>query len=81
VIVSRVAELRRLDEALAALLRGDGGALVVRGEAGIGKTTLLDALAVRSGDAVTIVRACGAETETELAFAQGRAGPRTADPR
>jgi DNA-binding CsgD family transcriptional regulator len=68
-IVSRVAELRRLDDLRAALIRGEGGALVVHGEAGIGKTTLLEALAGRCGDAVTVVRACGAETEAELAFA------------
>src|SRR6516162_2710530 len=67
-IVSRMAELARLDDLLAALARGEGGALVVHGEAGIGKTTLLEALVERSGDAVTVVRACGAETEAELAF-------------
>ena len=67
-IVSRAAELRRLDDLLAALTRGEGGALVVHGEAGIGKTTLLDALVERCGGAVTVVRACGAETEAELAF-------------
>jgi DNA-binding CsgD family transcriptional regulator len=68
VIISRVAELRRLDELLIALMRGEGGALIVHGDAGIGKTTLLKALAERSGDAVTVVRACGAETEMELPF-------------
>ena len=67
-IVSRMAELARLDALLAALVRGEGGALVVHGEAGIGKTTLLDALVERCGGAVTVVRACGAETEAELAF-------------
>ena len=67
-IVSRAAELSRLDDLLAALAGGEGGALVVRGEAGIGKTTLLEALAVRAGDAVTVIRACGAETEAELTF-------------
>src|SRR5437867_10114236 len=45
-IVSRMAELARLDALLAALVRGEGGALVVHGEAGIGKTTLLEALPV-----------------------------------
>jgi len=69
VIVSREAELRRLDDLLAALLRGEGSALVVHGEAGIGKTTLLEALVERSADAVTVVRVDGAETEVELAFA------------
>ena len=67
-IVSRMAELARLDALLAGLVRGEGGALVVHGEAGIGKTTLLDALVERCGGAVTVVRACGAETEAELAF-------------
>ena len=68
-IVSRVAELRTLDDLLAALICGEGGALIVHGEAGIGKTTLLQALAERARGAVTVVRACGAETEAELAFA------------
>ena len=67
-IVSRMAELARLDALVAALARGEGGALVVHGEAGIGKTTLLEALVERCGGAVTVVRACGAETEAELAF-------------
>jgi hypothetical protein len=67
-IVSRAAELSRLDDLLTALAGGAGGALIVRGEAGIGKTTLLEALAARSGDAVTVIRACGAETEAELTF-------------
>jgi DNA-binding CsgD family transcriptional regulator len=67
-IVSRTAELARLDALRAGLARGEGGALVVHGDAGIGKTTLLDALVERCDGAVTVVRACGAETEAELAF-------------
>jgi predicted ATPase len=67
-IVSRIAELARLDALLAALVRGEGGTLVVHGEAGIGKTTLLEALVERCGGAVTVLRACGAETEAQLAF-------------
>ena len=50
-IVSRVAELRRLDDLLAALTRGEGGALIVHGEAGIGKT-LRRLLAASVGGAV-----------------------------
>ncbi len=68
-IISRHTELRRLDELLTALACGHGAALVVHGDAGIGKTTLLEALAERAGDTVTVVRACGTETEAELPFA------------
>ncbi|HEY1507753.1 MAG TPA: ATP-binding protein, partial [Solirubrobacteraceae bacterium] len=68
-IISRQTELRRLDELLAALADGHGGALVVHGDAGIGKTTLLHALTERAGEAVTVVSACGTETEAELPFA------------
>src|SRR5689334_19101049 len=67
-IVSRATELSRLDAVLAGLAAGQGEALVLHGEAGIGKTTLLGALAERAGGTVTVVRACGAETEAELAF-------------
>jgi len=67
-IVSRATELSRLDAVLAGLAAGQGEALVLHGEAGIGKTTLLGALAERADGTVTVVRACGAETEAELAF-------------
>ena len=43
-IVSRAEELSRLDRLLADLLAGRGRALVLHGEPGIGKTTLLEAL-------------------------------------
>jgi len=68
-IVSGSPSCARLDDLLAALIRGEGGALIVHGEAGIGKTTLLEVLAEHAADTVTVVRACGAETEAELAFA------------
>src|SRR6516164_2208313 len=67
-IVGRTAELARLDDVLLALRRGQGSACVVHGEAGIGKTTVLDALVERCGGDVLVLRACGAETEVELAF-------------
>ncbi|MFE2088609.1 AAA family ATPase [Streptomyces sp. NPDC059460] len=46
---------------------GRGGALVVRGEAGIGKSALLDS--VRTVPGVRVLRVGGVEFETELAFA------------
>jgi len=68
VIVSRVAELGTLDELVDDVRAGNGRALVVHGDPGIGKTTLLDALVERCGDGVTVLRARGVETEAELAF-------------
>ena len=68
-IISRGDELNRLDRLLAGLRSGAGGMLSIRGDPGIGKTTLLDALAARCPDDVTVLRASGVETEAELAFA------------
>ena len=67
-IVGRETELRALEALLDGARSGRGGALVIRGEPGIGKTTCLDALAERCGDKVTVLRARGVETEAELAF-------------
>ena len=73
---SRVAELLGRDEELARLYHlvdsiGErGGALVVRGEAGIGKSTLLAAAGERALDrGVTVVSTAGALSEAQLAFA------------
>ena len=47
---------------------GRGAALVVQGEARVGKTALLD-YAVESASDMRVVRALGVESEMELAFA------------
>ncbi len=47
-IVGREVELERIDALLDAAASGRAGALVVRGEAGIGKTALVDAAAARA---------------------------------
>ncbi len=57
-----------LDGMIAAVQRGEGRSLVLRGEAGIGKTALLRYL-IAAGSATTVVRAAGVESEMELAFA------------
>ena len=53
---------------LRAVRRGESGALVLRGEAGMGKTALLDYVAGQ-GEGCTVVRAVGVESEMELPFA------------
>jgi DNA-binding CsgD family transcriptional regulator len=55
---------RLLDEARA----GQSGALVLRGEAGVGKTALLEHV-IESASGLTVVRAVGVESEMELAYA------------
>src|SRR3954451_12954019 len=68
VLRGRASEFARLDELLGAARRGESGALVLRGEAGMGKTALLD-YAARQGEGCTVVRAVGVESEMELPFA------------
>src|SRR4051794_8366268 len=57
-----------LDGLLGAVRGGRSGALVVRGEAGIGKTALLE-YAIESASDLRIARAVGVESEMELPFA------------
>ncbi|MGA9160251.1 MAG: ATP-binding protein [Actinomycetota bacterium] len=64
----RQAECAVLDELLEAARAGQGGALVVRGDPGVGKTALLDFAAGSAGD-FRVVRVSGIESEMELAFA------------
>jgi DNA-binding CsgD family transcriptional regulator len=64
----RASECARLDELLSVVRGGESAALVVRGEAGMGKTALLDYAATES-DGCTVVRVVGVESEMELPFA------------
>jgi DNA-binding CsgD family transcriptional regulator len=64
----RARECAALEELLAAIRRGESRSLLLRGEAGIGKTALLEYL-VESASEATVVRAVGVESEMELAFA------------
>ncbi len=68
ILRGRAGECGLLDGLLTALRRGESRSLVLRGEAGIGKTALLDHLSEAAAD-VTVVRAAGVESEMELAFA------------
>ncbi|MDR7276285.1 LuxR family transcriptional regulator [Catenuloplanes atrovinosus] len=67
-LVGRRAERERIDAVVAGARDGRGGALVLRGEPGIGKTTLLDH-AQRAAGAFRVVRVSGSQFEAELPFA------------
>jgi DNA-binding CsgD family transcriptional regulator len=64
----RASECALLDNVLSAIRRGESRSLVLRGEAGIGKTALLEYLIGEAPD-LKVVRAVGVESEMELAFA------------
>src|SRR3954447_12006626 len=57
-----------LDGLLDGARTGRSGVLVVRGDPGVGKTALLE-YAIGSASDLWVLRAVGAEAETELAFA------------
>jgi DNA-binding CsgD family transcriptional regulator len=64
----RASECLQLDDLVTAVRRGESRSLVLRGEAGIGKTALLDYL-IASATELTVVRAVGVESEMELTYA------------
>jgi hypothetical protein len=68
VLRGRARECARLDELLRAARRGESGSLVLRGEAGMGKTALLH-YASRVCKGCRVIRAGGVESEMELPFA------------
>jgi len=64
----RANECGQLDGLLADIRRCEGRSLVLRGEAGIGKTALLQYL-IESASDMTVARAVGVESDMELAYA------------
>ena len=56
---------QRLDDAIG----GHGGALAVLGDAGIGKSSLLDVIAAERQDTMRVIRLTGVEVESDLAYA------------
>ncbi|MCX4619859.1 ATP-binding protein [Streptomyces albogriseolus] len=68
-LYGRSTELAALDELTAGAREGRSGALVLRGEAGIGKTALLDRAAQSaSASGMRVLRVTGVEPEADLAF-------------
>ncbi|MCT9078300.1 ATP-binding protein [Streptomyces fulvoviolaceus] len=67
-LLGRRSECRVLDDLLAGVRAGRSGVLVLRGEAGIGKTELLRYLLERAVGCRT-VRAAGVQSEMELSYA------------
>jgi DNA-binding CsgD family transcriptional regulator len=64
----RRSERETLDRLVASVRAGNSRTMVVRGEAGAGKTALLDYLLERAGGC-QVVRAAGVESEMDLPFA------------
>ncbi len=67
-LLGRGSECAVLDGSIEDIRRGESRSLVLRGEAGIGKTALLQCL-IESAAGFTVVRAVGVESEMELAYA------------
>ncbi|WP_123025713.1 helix-turn-helix transcriptional regulator [Mycolicibacterium stellerae] len=67
-LTGRRAERRTLDQLVAAIRNGESRSLVVYGDAGVGKTALLEYLAGQA-TGCQIARAAGVQSEMELAFA------------
>jgi hypothetical protein len=69
-VIDRLDERSTLDGLIEAVRAGQGRALLVRGDAGVGKTVLLDHLAERaSASGCRVARVVSVQSETELAFA------------
>jgi DNA-binding CsgD family transcriptional regulator len=67
-LLGRAGECAVLDELLSAIRHSEGRSLIVRGEAGIGKTALLEHM-VQAAPDLLVLRASGVESEMELAYA------------
>src|SRR5262249_15559323 len=66
-LVGRDAQIGRL-RAFVSSARIDGGALLVTGEPGVGKTALLRAAADAARESTRVIRAAGVQFEAETSF-------------
>jgi DNA-binding CsgD family transcriptional regulator len=67
-LVGRRQEMAAIDQLLADARQGRSAAVVIRGEAGVGKSALLD-YAVQEASGFTVLRGVGVEGEADLAYA------------
>lgn len=67
-LIGRLAECEVIDQLVEVVCAGESRVLVIHGEAGVGKSALLDYLAERASDC-RVARASGVQSEMELAFA------------
>ena len=67
-LIDRQSECAILDSVLEAVRTGESRALIISGDAGVGKTALLEYLHAQ-GAACRVVRVVGVQSEMELAFA------------
>ncbi|MEV0287993.1 MULTISPECIES: ATP-binding protein [unclassified Kribbella] len=67
-LVGRRRECAVLDDLVAGLRAGDSAVCAIRGEAGIGKSVLLDYVAEKAAG-ITVTRTQGIEADMELAYA------------
>ena len=67
-LLGRQSECKALDGLVAGVRAGQSRVLVLRGEAGVGKTALLERMAAGAAGC-RLARAAGVESEMELAFA------------
>jgi DNA-binding CsgD family transcriptional regulator len=67
VLLGRGEECARIDELLDTARLGRSGALVIRGDPGIGKTALLEYAGSRA-DGMRVLRAVGVESESEMSY-------------
>src|SRR5215217_175950 len=67
-LLGRETECALLDDFVSDVHRGESRSLLLRGEAGIGKTALLEYL-LATASHLTVVRAVGVQSDMELAFA------------
>src|SRR3982074_2476537 len=66
-LIGRDSELSTLDDALLSALRGDGGVVILGGEAGMGKTRLVNELTA-AGNRLRCAVMAGACSEAELSL-------------